>query len=138
MNRPVLLYDGYCRLCSGAVQFVLKHERGPQILFCALQSPAGQQLLRQYQLPVPDPQTLAFIVNGRCTTGYRAVAEVTSYLRFPWSAFRMIRLLPAFIGVNAYRLLARNRNRIFGKTEQCMVSLPGAENRFMEHLPPGD
>ena len=26
-DHPVMIYDGYCGLCSSAVQFVLRHDR---------------------------------------------------------------------------------------------------------------
>ena len=46
-DGPVVLFDGTCNLCNGAVQFILDHERGGALRFAALQSGAGGALLER-------------------------------------------------------------------------------------------
>ncbi|NEU03011.1 DUF393 domain-containing protein, partial [Escherichia coli] len=43
-NR-VLLFDGVCNLCNGAVQFIIKRDPDGLISFTSLQSETGQSLL---------------------------------------------------------------------------------------------
>ncbi|MGZ5245001.1 MAG: thiol-disulfide oxidoreductase DCC family protein, partial [Bacteroidia bacterium] len=37
-SNPVLLFDGVCNLCNGAVQFVIKRDKKAIFRFAALQS----------------------------------------------------------------------------------------------------
>ena len=41
-TRPLLLYDGKCRLCDGFVAFLIKRDPAKHLRFCALQSPQAQ------------------------------------------------------------------------------------------------
>jgi predicted DCC family thiol-disulfide oxidoreductase YuxK len=50
-ERPIVLFDGVCNLCNGLVQFVIRRDPPPaRVRFAALQSNAGQQLLREHGL----------------------------------------------------------------------------------------
>ena len=50
-NKPVILFDGVCNLCSGSVQFILKRDKEKKFMFASLQSNYGQDLLKQLDLP---------------------------------------------------------------------------------------
>ena len=55
-DRPIIIFDGYCALCSGWARFVLRHDpRGVYRLLPA-QSPLGHALYVHYGL---NPQELA-------------------------------------------------------------------------------
>ena len=43
-NKPVILFDGVCNLCSGSVQFILKRDKEKKFMFASLQSNYGQAL----------------------------------------------------------------------------------------------
>ena len=49
-NNPIILFDGVCNLCNGAVQFVIKNDENKQFRFAALQSEAGIDLSKKYGL----------------------------------------------------------------------------------------
>ena len=53
-SKPIILFDGICNLCNGAVQFIIRHDPDGKFLFASLQSETGQQLLKQYNLPATD------------------------------------------------------------------------------------
>ena len=52
-DTPVLLIDGVCSLCEGAVQFIVRHERpdAPPLHFGSLQDEAAKPLLALSGLP---------------------------------------------------------------------------------------
>ena len=55
------------------------------------------------------------------------VIEVLRRLGGVWRAAVVLRLIPRALRDRAYRLLARNRYRVFGRSDACMV--PPAEMR---------
>ena len=64
-NAPVILFDGICNLCNGAVQFVIRHDARKLFQFASLQSEPGQALLKKYQLPAQDFNSFILITDGK-------------------------------------------------------------------------
>ena len=55
----VVLFDGVCNLCNGAVQFVIRRDPRERFRFAALQSEAASALLSQAGSgPLPDSLVL--------------------------------------------------------------------------------
>lgn len=46
----IILFDGICNLCNGAVAFIIKRDKKALFWFAALQSGTGQALMHQYRL----------------------------------------------------------------------------------------
>ena len=46
-TRPIVLYDGVCRMCNFWVDWVLANDREKNVRFCALQSDVGRALLER-------------------------------------------------------------------------------------------
>lgn len=130
LPAPTLFYDGDCALCSRSVKFVLRHEKSEAIRFCAMQSEKGKILLVQMGIDSVQPGSLIFTEGEQTYISYQAVARIATYLRFPWSLFGLMRMLPPFIGNRFYYLIARNRRRFFGINESCMMVVKGKEGRF--------
>ena len=130
---PIVLFDGHCNLCSGAVNFLLARDPRGVLRFAALQSPAGRRLLAEHGLPIPDePDTMVLIEGDRVLVRSSAALAATKYLRFPWPLARVGFVVPRLLRDAIYRLVARNRYRWFGKTEQCRIPTPDLRARFLE------
>jgi predicted DCC family thiol-disulfide oxidoreductase YuxK len=128
----ILLFDGHCRLCSGLVQFVLKHDRKGSIKMAALQSPEGQELLKDLGLPGDFLNSMLVIKNQKAWFESDAALLLASELGGIWALAGALRWLPAGIRNRAYRLLARYRYRIWGKTEKCFLPDPAWKSRFLD------
>jgi predicted DCC family thiol-disulfide oxidoreductase YuxK len=133
MEHPILLYDGVCGLCNRVNQFVLRHDRDGIFRFAALQSAVAARILARHG---ENPQTLDtfYIVMDYELPGERLVARsdaavlVLKLLRGPWRvAGVVLEFLPRGFRDWAYRHIARNRYRLFGRFDTCM--LPSAEYR---------
>ena len=61
-----------------------------------------------------------------------AVMRVATYLGGPWRLLQLMRVLPAFIRDNAYRLVARHRHRLSATRPQCVIPSAQDRGRFLE------
>lgn len=132
-DAPVLLFDGVCNLCNGAVQFILDHDRTKVLRFASLQSESGRAILKQHGFPVPegDPDTMLLVENGRVLDRSTAVLHVASHLTFPFWLGRAFIVVPRPLRDLVYRFIARNRYRWFGRTNECRIPTPELRLRLM-------
>ncbi len=128
---PVVLFDGVCKFCDAGVNFILDHDRRGRVRFAALQSGAGQELLRRFGLRCDQFDTLVLIEGGRHYLRSTAALRVARHLDFPWPLASALLLVPAFLRDAAYDLLAANRFRWFGRLDACRVPTPEVRERFL-------
>jgi predicted DCC family thiol-disulfide oxidoreductase YuxK len=122
----LILFDGVCVFCSRWVRFVLARDRARRFRFLPIQSERGRALAVKHGIDPGAPQTNAVVLDGRIWFKSDAALKVLAVLpRLPLVA--ALRLAPRGLRDLAYDLIARNRYRIFGRTETCMV--PTAEDR---------
>ncbi|MBT9391544.1 thiol-disulfide oxidoreductase DCC family protein [Hymenobacter sp. NST-14] len=132
-SPSIILFDGVCNLCNGFVQFVLKHDAAGRFRFAALQSEAGQALLREYGLPTPaEPDSVVLVAEGRPYTHSAAALGILARLNGRWAALaRVGQWLPRPLRDAGYRFIARNRYRWFGRQEACWLPTPELQARFL-------
>jgi predicted DCC family thiol-disulfide oxidoreductase YuxK len=135
MSRPsaTILFDGVCNLCNGFVQFIIKHDSAGHFRFASLQSEAGQQLLatRGITTPITNPESVLLVTATSVYSHSTAVLHILRRLGGAWVLLYAGILLPRFIRDAAYRFVARNRYRWFGREEACMLPTPELAQRFL-------
>jgi predicted DCC family thiol-disulfide oxidoreductase YuxK len=128
MGHPVLLYDGVCGLCNSTVRFVLRRDRAAIFRFAALQSPWAERVLAEHGARASDLDTFYVVVDEQLLARSDAVLFLLRQFGGIWPTIGwVLRLLPRFVRDWLYRIVARNRYRIFGRYETCR--LPGADER---------
>ncbi|AFZ91934.1 MULTISPECIES: thiol-disulfide oxidoreductase DCC family protein [Bacillus] len=127
----VLLFDGVCNLCSGAVQFIIKRDPAGKISFASLQSDTARELLASEGLPTEQFDSMIFIENGRIYKKSAAVLKVSRHLRGAWRLSAVFFAVPRPLRDRAYSFIARRRYKWFGKREACMLPSPEIKNRFL-------
>ena len=130
-GKIVILFDGVCNLCNGAVQFIIKRDKTSKFLFASLQSDFGQSQLQKFGL---DPSKLHSIIaldNGKFYERSDAALKIASGLAQPWPMLGVFRILPRFLRDWVYDLIANNRYKMFGKRESCMIPTPELKGRFV-------
>lgn len=142
-DAPVVLFDGTCNFCDGAVHFVIDHERGARLRFAALQSAEGSALLDRSTTPENakrlregvtgdgDPDSLALVEDGRVYTYSTGALRVARHLRWPYRWLAGFWIVPRPIRDAVYRWFARHRYAWFGKTDACRVPTPEFRARFL-------
>ncbi|QYC34046.1 thiol-disulfide oxidoreductase DCC family protein [Bacillus amyloliquefaciens] len=127
----VLLFDGVCNLCNGAVQFIIKRDPAGKISFASLQSDTARVLLASEGLPTEQFDSMIFIENGRIYKKSAAVLKVSRHLRGAWRLSAVFFAVPRPLRDRAYSFIARRRYKWFGKREACMLPSPEIKNRFL-------
>ncbi|WP_324676787.1 thiol-disulfide oxidoreductase DCC family protein [Hymenobacter sp. GOD-10R] len=135
MSRPsaTILFDGVCNLCNGFVQFIIKNDSAGHFRFASLQSEAGQKLLaaRGITAPVTDPESVLLVTATSVYSHSTAVLHILRKLGGAWALLYAGIVLPRFMRDAAYRFVARNRYRWFGREEACMLPTPELAKRFL-------
>ncbi|MGR3620997.1 thiol-disulfide oxidoreductase DCC family protein [Pseudophaeobacter sp.] len=135
VTGDLIVFDGECVLCSRFFQFMLRHDREQRFSFATAQSVLGQRLYRERGLPTDDFETNLVFVEGRCFQRLDAFAAAMRALPGAWPLLGLCRFLPGFVKDPLYHAVARNRYRIFGRTETCMVPSPELRARFLDWIP---
>jgi predicted DCC family thiol-disulfide oxidoreductase YuxK len=130
-DRPIILFDGHCALCSGWVSFVLRHDRAAVFRLLPAQTALGTALYRHYGLDPRDYETNILIEDGRAFFKSESAIRMLERLGAPWSAARVLRIIPVAWRDFLYDIVARNRLRWFGRRDQCLISAPRYEDRFL-------
>lgn len=60
-----------------------------------------------------------------------AVLSIYERLGFPWSLVRIFRIVPSWLRDPIYRLVARNRYRIFGRRDSCWIAPEHYRDRIL-------
>lgn len=128
---PIILFDGVCNFCNGAVNFTIKRDRKKIIKFAALQSEAGIQLTKQYGLPENDMRSFLLIENGEMYNKSTAALKVCRRLTGLWPLVYGFIIIPAFIRNAVYDFIAKNRYKWFGQKQECMIPTPDVRARFL-------
>ena len=131
MTNPIVLFDGVCNLCSTSVQFILQRDPAGRFRFASLQSDLAQRLLTERGL---DPKALDSVVVIDGDRLYResdAALRIARDLKGAWTILTVFRVIPRPVRDWAYRLIARNRYRWFGKSETCWLPTPELRGRFL-------
>jgi predicted DCC family thiol-disulfide oxidoreductase YuxK len=132
-EHPIVLFDGVCNLCNGTVTFLIDRDRRGVLRFASLQSPRAAELLRERgrTLPPGDPDTMLLVDGDRVHDRSTAALRIARHLGFPWSLAIVLFLVPRLLRDAVYRVIARNRYRWFGRSEQCRVPTPELRARFL-------
>jgi predicted DCC family thiol-disulfide oxidoreductase YuxK len=130
-DKTILLFDGHCNFCSSTVQFILRHEKKPQLYFCSLQSDAGRSILEAFRIDPSQTDSLVLVEKGRAYVRSSAALRLSRYLRGLYPLLSAFFIIPPFIRNGAYNYIARHRYKWFGRSESCMVPQPEVKARFL-------
>lgn len=132
-NEPtIILFDGVCNLCNGAVEFVLKRDASGQFSFATTESRAAKSLILTYAMTVSLDETFVLIKDGAIYYRSDAALEIAGELIWPWRWLKGFRWLPKGFRDGIYDCIARNRYRWFGRRAVCMVPDDEISHRFLD------
>lgn len=131
LNKQVIIFDGVCNLCDTFVHYVIKRDVDAVFRFAPLQTDVAKNLLADHYGKPFGADTVVLIKDGVAYDQSDAVLEILRAL--PRQRFFRVALgmLPKPVRDYLYRVIAKNRYRIFGKKDQCMIPTATILDRFL-------
>lgn len=129
-NHPLVLFDGVCNLCNSSVNFIIRKDKKALFRFVPSQSEKGKHLIDKHFRNF-DLQTVVLIHNDTTYTKSDAFLKIMNKLGGFWKIFSILWIIPRPVRDFFYDLIARNRYRIFGKKDRCMIPSPEIKKRFI-------
>lgn len=131
----LLLFDGVCGFCDGAVRWLLAHDPVGRLHFAPLQGETAAALRARHP-EIPDDLDTAVLVESlpggeRIHLRARAVVGTLALLGAPWRWLAALRVLPDRWLDAAYRAFAGRRYRWFGRLDACRLPTPEERARFL-------
>ena len=131
-NKQIILFDGVCNLCNSSVQFIIKRDKKDIFRFAALQSDIGQELVRKRGI---DTSMVDSIILIQPEVAYYvksdAALRIARSLSGLWPALWIFLWLPSGLRDLVYDLVAKNRYKVFGKRDACMIPTPELKEKFL-------
>jgi predicted DCC family thiol-disulfide oxidoreductase YuxK len=130
-DRPIIVFDGKCVLCTGFAQFVLRTDRDGRFRLLAAQSALGDAIYRHFGLDPVKYETYILLDKGTAYFRSEAAIRILEGLGGPWRLASLGRLCPRPLRDGLYDFVARNRLRWFGARATCYVPDPSQADRFL-------
>jgi predicted DCC family thiol-disulfide oxidoreductase YuxK len=131
-DRPVIIFDGKCVLCSWFARFVLRADRTGRFRLLAAQSQLGTALYNHFGLDPIGYETYVLLEDGKAFLRSEASLRIFAGLGAPWPALAAFgRIVPLRLRDGVYNLVARHRLQWFGARETCYLPEPSQADRFI-------
>lgn len=132
-GKKIILFDGVCNLCNGAVQWIIKRDREDVFRFAPLQGTFGRKLTEERHIDTDKVDSIILIDPGvayyiKSDAALEIARDLKGYGYLP----ALFSWVPAGLRNAVYDLVARNRYRMFGRKEACMIPTPELQEKFLE------
>ncbi len=129
--HPIILFDGVCNFCNSIINFIIRQDKKNILRFAALQSDAGQRLLKKYNISSTSLNSFVLIDRGKVYKSSTAGLRLYNKLPWYWKWTQIFWIVPKFIRDGVYNVIANNRYKWFGKRESCMIPNESIKNQFI-------
>jgi len=96
-----------------------------------MQSTQAKELMKKYKIDNNSIDTLILIKNDKYFLRSSAVFEIIKKLSGHWYLFGVLQIIPLSIRDKVYNVISRNRYKLFGKKDSCMIPTKKLEKRFV-------
>ena len=130
----IILFDGVCNLCNNVIRFIIRFDKLQRFRFVSLQSANGKMLLKDRGITDENINSIIFIHKEKVFFKSAAALNILYNMGYPWRLLYVFILLPTFVRDGIYMVIARNRYRVFGKKDVCMIPDEKIKERFLDHI----
>ena len=117
-------------MCNTFVDLIHRVDKRHEFLFAPLQGETAARLLPPLS---DDPRQWSMIYLDEKGMHDQSDASLEVYRRLggAWKLLSLAQFLPVFVRTPGYRLIARNRYRLFGRRAACRLPTPQERERFL-------
>lgn len=135
MAKHLVFYDGECGFCDIVVQFIIRQDSEKVFNFAPLQGTTAAKLLQQLPSELKDKDSLVLIEDYQGTDPKyyilgKGALRICWLLGGFWEIPGLISWLPSFLYDWAYKIVARNRQKLF-KNASCVAPTKQTMGRFL-------
>ena len=131
-QRPVVLYDGVCRMCNFWVDWAISQDPSGLLRFAALQSDAGRLLLERSGRNADDISSIVVVTPQKAFIKAAAVLEIGKTLKVTTPISTVVAgIVPNVVADAAYDTIANNRYSVMGKFDTCRLRDDAHPGRFI-------
>ncbi len=130
--NPIILFDGVCNLCNGAVQFIIERDKEQVFRFASLQSEIGQKYMLDAGLSLDEIDTILLVENDEIYSKSTAALRIAKRLNGLWFIMYGFIIVPTFLRNGVYDFIARNRYKWYGKQDSCWMPTPDLKKLFLD------
>ena len=128
---PRCVMDAHCALCARGARWIARADRRREFRIIPLQSDLGRALMVHYGMDPDDPTSWLYLEDGVPHQSLRAFTRVARRLGGFWHVVRLLNVLPVAVQDPLYRVVARNRYRLFGRGDLCAMPDAQVQERLM-------
>lgn len=125
----VIFFDGYCGLCNGFVDFMMRIDHKGIFKFSPLQSEYAKSHVEASD--IQELKSVVVLIDGKTYRKAEGVLKALTLLGGIWRSTTLFTYLPDRILNYGYDLVAENRYSLFGKSETCRLPTPEEKSRFI-------
>jgi len=140
-DRLLVIFDGHCVLCNGAVRWFLRRDRRDRLRFAASESVDLTALLARHEIAAAHanagPETILVVqkFNGHeeeIMVRSDAALAMLGELPRPWPLVAaVLGFVPRTVRDLGYRIIALSRYRIWGRQLNCPIPTAEERGRFL-------
>jgi predicted DCC family thiol-disulfide oxidoreductase YuxK len=129
--QKLILFDGVCNFCNYWVNFIIDRDNHDVFHFAALQSEIGQKLLKKYKINTSNFDTFVLVDGEEYFSKSTAAFKVSKDLRGIWKYLYFLIFIPKPIRDFVYRIIAKNRYKIFGRRDVSRIPTEKEKVKFL-------
>jgi predicted DCC family thiol-disulfide oxidoreductase YuxK len=130
-RHAIVLFDGTCAFCEGAVKFIATRDPAAYFRFGASQSPQAAALLASHGLTRESARSLVLIEDGQVFLRSTASLRIARRLVWPWWMAGVLLRVPRPVRDGVYRVVAAIRHRLAGSSNACEIPPPEIRTRLI-------
>tara|TARA_R110000850_G_scaffold89765_1_gene191873 strand:+ start:158 stop:559 length:402 start_codon:yes stop_codon:yes gene_type:complete len=130
-SHKIILFDGVCNLCNGAVTYIIKRDNKNVFKFAALQSEIGQKLTSKFKIDTTKVDSIILIDGEKHYEKSSAALHIAKNFSGAYPLLFGFMIVPKFIRNAVYDYIAKNRYKWFGKMESCMIPTAALKSKFL-------
>jgi predicted DCC family thiol-disulfide oxidoreductase YuxK len=131
-DKPLIVHDGVCVLCSTAMRVIARRDRQARYRYASAQSMLGQALFRHYGLDPASFETVLLLDDGRAYGKLDMARRIAARIGGIYRGFGLFAVLPGALQDWCYDRIAKNRYRLFGRSDSCILPDPSWRARVID------
>jgi len=88
-NKHIIIFDGICNFCNGAITFIIKHDPEGDVVCTPMQADLARSLMEEHQIKNVGIDTFQLIKNYNTYIWTDAALDCTKDLNGYWYFFNI-------------------------------------------------